>query len=66
MGFMRGFFHRRHPCMPFLCSVCHIVPWETITLVWLSTSLANCSELAWQFSSTLLIRRHSCLRCYLP
>ncbi|CAI9540463.1 unnamed protein product [Staurois parvus] len=28
--------------MPFLCSVCRIVSQETITPVWLFTSLATC------------------------
>ena len=37
-----------------------IVSRETVTLVWFSTSLDNCSELACRFSSTLLIRRRSC------
>ncbi len=59
LGFRRGFFRGRHPCMPFLCSVSRIVSREIVTPVWLSTSLDNCSELACQFSSTLLIRRRS-------
>ncbi|ROL46588.1 Protocadherin-like wing polarity protein stan [Anabarilius grahami] len=46
--------------MPFLCSVRCIVSREIVTPVWLSTSLDNCSELAYRFSSTLLIRRRSC------
>ncbi len=60
LGFRRGFFRGRHPCMPFLCSVRRIVSWEIVTPVWLSTSLDNCRELACRFSSTLLIRRRSC------
>ncbi len=59
LGFRRGFFRGRHPCMPFLCSVRRIVSREIVTQVWLSTSLDNCSELACRFSSTLLIRRCS-------
>ncbi len=59
LGFRRGFFRGRHPCMPFLCSVRRIVSQEIVTPVWLSTSLDNCSELACRFSSTLLIRRRS-------
>ncbi len=60
LGFRRGFFRGRHPCMPFLCSVRRIVSREIVTPVWLSTSLDNCSKLACRFSSTLLIRRRSC------
>ncbi len=59
LGFRRGFFRGRHPCMPFLCNVGRIVSWEIVTPVCLSTSLDNCSELACRFSSTLLIRRRS-------
>ncbi len=59
LGFRRGFFRGRHPCMPFLCSVRRIVSREIVTPVWLSTSLDNCSELACRFSSSLLIRRRS-------
>ncbi|CAI9558973.1 unnamed protein product, partial [Staurois parvus] len=55
MGFRSGFLHGRHPCQPFLCSILLFVSREASTPVWLSTSLANCSELAWRFSSTLLI-----------
>ncbi len=59
LGFRRGFFYGRHPCMPFLCSVRRILSREIVTPVWLYTSLDNCSELACRFSSTLLIRRRS-------
>ncbi len=59
LGFRRGFFRGRNPCMPFLCSVRRIVSREIVTPVWLSTSFHNCSELACLFSSTLLIRRRS-------